>query len=209
MKNLTLMDYFYLLLLCLAVFGLVLDWNIGHFSFSKIYIHWYFHFWVALAIFLLSIALSFYFYYLFRRTNLSAFAPLPVAFFLYAFGVIIMGLYDSYCKTCSDLGICSSAHNYPNMIALLILFVVYLCYLLYEDRVQDKIKQDVLRFLLYLNLVITFLMIIIVFIGLFFMKLPSDLYYRKLLNWQGLVFVSIGLYSFLVAKESLRIHNKK
>ncbi len=242
MKNFTIMEYFYLLLLSLAVFGLVLDWEIGitgstkdvtlglmgtgqggclatwchtlsarinNFTLSKMHIHWYFHFWVAWATFLLSITLAFYFHFLFKKTNLPAFSPLPKAFLLYALGVIVMGFHDSYCKTCSDLGICGSAHNYPNIIALLVLFVAYICYFLYEDRVRDSVKQEALRFLLYLNIIVTFLMIIIIFVGLFFMKLPSDLYYRKLLNWQGLVFVSIGLYALLIAKEAWSISHAK
>ncbi len=201
-------DIFFALLLFVALVGLILDWETGSFTYRHIHIEWYFHFWIAFSAFILSLSLTYYFFYVYGKTHLEPIKYLPLAFLFYGIGVIIMGFHDLYCKTNSDLGFCGSAHNYPNVVVLLILYLDYVVYLSREKSINSVLKKEILKFLLTLNMLTSLLMMFIIFVGLLFMKIPSDLYYRKIFNLQGLVFISIQIYAMYIAFKSLKVSDK-
>ena len=196
-------------LLLISIISLIKGWNIGDFTFSKIKMQWYFHFWLGLAALIMCTILVVLTKNIYQKTNLITLKLVPISLIFYAIGIAITTLHNDYCQICADLGICGSAHNYPIIIGLLIIYLLIIFHILYDKDLTKTLKNKILKNIMLSTSVIFFLMLIVLFIGIFFMKLPSEMVYKEKTNIQGLTFLSIMIFCFLVSIQYFSYFKKK
>ncbi len=199
----------FFILLFISIISLIKGWNTGNFSFSKIEIEWYFHFWLGLAALIMCTILAILTKNIYKKTNLITLRLIPISLILYAIGIAITTFHNDYCKICADLGICGSAHNYPIIIGLLIIYLLIIFHILYDKDLDKSLKNTILKNIMLSTSIIFFLMLIVLFIGIFFIKLPSEMVYKEKTNIQGLSFLSIMIFCFLVSIQYLSHFKKK
>jgi len=197
MRRLTILpSLLFIFLFILSIYFYISGFEINDFQFSKIHYQLYFLAWVSLGNIIFALILAYASYVVFKHTKLEAFRFIPLSLFFFVVGMIINCFHLSYCKICSDLGFCGTAHVYPNVISILSIGLSFVLYLINQVQVLE------LRFILRkLWIILSFgfgLIVFILFISLFYMNLPNPISYKiGSLNFQGLIFVFVSLFSFL------------
>ncbi len=183
--------FFFLLALAMISYGK--GYAIGGFHLSKVHNYFYFQSWISLAILVFCLVISYATYSVYKNTKLVGLKFVPVGLFFLSLGIIIIGFHNSYCKVCSDLGFCGTAHNYPNAISVLAVCISLVIYLALQSQDYD-LKSSLKKF--WHTLVFgSFIIIIILFISLFYMELPEPISYKAgRFNLQGFVFISISIF---------------
>lgn len=187
---------FFLFLFILSISFYILNFNIDGFQFSKIHYHLYFLAWMSIANLILCLILAYAVFVIYKLTNLIPLRFIPLALLFYSFGIIINCFHLSYCKICSDLGFCGTAHTYPNAISLLSICVSLILYIINQTQVNDL--KLILKKLWSILLIGFLVIIVILFISLFYMDLPRPIPYKVgHFNMQGFIFIFISLFCFL------------
>ncbi len=190
------MDLLFAVLLVASVGSFFWGYDIGDFTFSQIHNHLYFQAWISLATIILSVLLAGATASIYKFTRLETFRLVPAALLVFSLGMIPIGFHNSYCKVCSDLGFCGTAHNYPDIITIIAIYISTSIYVLSESAIKDvgrALKK------LWRALIIALAAIIaVMLVSLFYMQLPEPIPYKSArINPQGIVFLSVSIFSMV------------
>ena len=164
-----------------------LDWRVDGFELLKSQsFEFYFQSWVSIAGLSFTTIMSVTTFIIYKKTKISSLKFMSLSFLLTSLAYLSIGYHSTYCKVCSDLGICSASHNYSNYFIVIALVTFVLSVLL----MHAKNNISILKFFAYGLITASSVLLLVLFISIEFMEIPGIAFYEvNTINLQGFVFV--------------------
>lgn len=175
--------YFISLLFVVSIILMLVDWSVDGFNFFKLQEQrFYFQSWISIAGIVFTVVMSIVTLMIFKKTQFQSLKYIPLSFLLMAISYAIIGYHSSYCKVCSDLGLCAASHNYP-LYLIIIAFIIFILIAIMFDNRLDIIKKTQLLFKLIMGIIIAMiLLMLILFMSLKYFEIPDKLHYLESIN---------------------------
>lgn len=175
--------YFSSLLFIISIVLLVKDWNVDGFHFFKLQeYHFYFQSWISIGGIVFTSVMSIVTYIIYKNTQLRSLKYIPLSFVLLSISYAFVGYHASYCKVCSDLGLCAASHNYP-LYLIIVAFIVFILIVIMFNRRLDIEEKTQMLFKFSLGIIIaTIFLMIILFMSLEYLEIPDQIYYLESIN---------------------------
>lgn len=167
------------------------DWSVDGFNFFKLQEqHFYFQSWISSAGMLFTFVMAITTFIIYKKTQLPSLKYIPISFLLITTAYSIIGYHASYCKVCSDLGLCAASHNYPLYLIIITLIIFLLSVIMLSRRLDIVKKTQLLLKFSYGLLIATTLLIITLFISLKYLETPEHIHYLdSVSNLQAFIFL--------------------
>lgn len=183
--------YLFSVLFLISIIFVFLDWKVDGFNFFKFQEqYFYFQSWISFAGILFTFVMAITTFIIYKKTQLQSLKYIPVSFLLISITYAIIGYHASYCKVCSDLGLCAASHNYPLYLIIIALIIFILSVIMFNRRLDIVKKTQLLQKFSYGLIIATTLLIITLFISLKHLEIPDQIYYLDSVNnLQALIFL--------------------
>lgn len=170
--------YFISVLFLISITFVFVDWNVDGFNFFKFQEqHFYFQSWISLGGVLFTFVMAITMFIIYKKTKLQSLKYTSLSFLLTATAYSIIGYHASYCKVCSDLGLCAASHNYPLYLIIITLIIFILTIIMLSHSLDIVKKTQLLRIFSYGLIIATTLLIITLFISLQYLETPDSISY--------------------------------
>jgi hypothetical protein len=119
---------------------------------------------------------------IYQKTQFQSLKYIPLSFLFLAISYTFVGYHASYCKVCSDLGLCAASHNYP-LYLIIIAFIIFVLIVIMFNRKLDIVKKTQLLFKFSFGLIVaTILLMSILFTSLKHLEIPDQMHYLDNVN---------------------------
>ena len=171
------------LLFAISIILVLKDWSVDGFNFFKLQeYNFYFQSWVSMAGSAFTFVMAIVTFTIYKKTQFQSLKYIPLSFLALTIGYAFIGYHASYCKVCSDLGLCAASHNYP-LYLIIIAFIIFILIVIMFNRRLDIVKKTQLLFKFSFGLVIaTILLMSILFSSLKYLEIPDKMYYLDSVN---------------------------
>ncbi len=175
--------YLFFLLFIISIILVLVDWSVDGFNFFEFQEpHFYFQSWISMAGSAFTFVMAIVIFIIFKKSQLQSLKYIPLSFLLLAIAYAIIGYHASYCKVCSDLGLCAASHNYPLFLNV-IAFIIFILIVIMFNRSLDTVKKTQFLFKFSFGIIIaTVLLMLILFASIKHLEVPDQLYYLDSVN---------------------------
>lgn len=201
--------YLFSILLLISIIFVIIDWNVDGFNFLKFQKqHFYFQSWISFAGILFTFVMAITTFIIYKKTKLQSLKYIPLSFLLILVSYFITGYHSSYCKICSDLGVCAASHSYPNYLFIIALLIFVLSGIMFTRRLDIVEKTQSLQRLAYGLIIATTFLFMILWISLKYLETIDHSHYMVGSNLQAFIFILplvVIVWAFVYFRNNYKI----